>query len=171
MIRLALNVGRAMTGGARAGNVLRRVVLPRLRLIPGLRDKVVDSTTPALPSSALVCASRRPRQLAGTLCPNPQLRDGQPLDDVLGTGFALVTTRGLGVADEAALSRRGIVVLVTQPGDALAQWLRGGRATAALIRPHRTVIRAGPDVSALCARASSVVARMPARSGAAAVAR
>ncbi|MDT5117352.1 MAG: 3-(3-hydroxy-phenyl)propionate hydroxylase [Mycobacterium sp.] len=158
MIRLALNVGRAMTGGARVGNVVRRVVLPRLRLIPGLRDKVIDSTTPALPSSGLVCTSRRPRQLAGTLCPNPQLGDGRRLDDVLGTGLALITTRGLGVADEAALGQRGIAVLVTEPGDALAQWLRGGRATAALIRPDRTVMRAGRDVSALCAWASSVVA-------------
>ena len=158
MIRLALNVGRAMTGGARVGNTVRRLVLPRLRLIPGLRDKVIDSTTPALPTSALVCRSRRPRRLAGTLCPNPQLRDGQRLDDVLGTGFALITTRGLGVADEAALGQRGIVVVATRPGDALAQWLRGGRATAALIRPDRTVMRAGRDVSALCTWASSVVA-------------
>jgi 2-polyprenyl-6-methoxyphenol hydroxylase-like FAD-dependent oxidoreductase len=158
MIRLALNVGRAMTGGARVGNTVRRVVLPRLRLIPGLRDKVIDSTTPALPSSALVCTSRRPHRLAGTLCPNPQLRDGQRLDDLLGTGFALITTRGLGVAAAAALGQRGIVVLVTQPGDALAQWLCGGRATAALIRPDRTVMRAGRDVSALCAWACSVVA-------------
>lgn len=159
MIRLALNVGRAMTGGARVGNTLRRVVLPRLRLIPGLRDKVVDSTTPALSSSALVWKSRRPRQLAGTLCPNPQLRDGQRLDDVLGTGFALITTRGPGVADEAALRQRGFVVLVTQPGDALAHWLRTGRATAALVRPDRTVMRAGRDVCVLCAWASNVVSR------------
>ena len=157
MIRLALNVGRAMTGGARVGNAIRRVVLPRLRLIPSLRDKVIDSTTPALPSSALVCSSRRRRQLGGTLCPNPQLRDGQRLDDVLGTGFSLITTRGLRVADEAALRQRGLVVLVAQPGDALGQWLRGGRATAALVRPDRTVMRAGRDVSALCGWASSVV--------------
>jgi 3-(3-hydroxy-phenyl)propionate hydroxylase len=39
MIRLALGVGWAMTGGGRAGDVARRLVLPRLRLIPGLRDK------------------------------------------------------------------------------------------------------------------------------------
>ncbi|MFZ1178301.1 MAG: bifunctional 3-(3-hydroxy-phenyl)propionate/3-hydroxycinnamic acid hydroxylase, partial [Mycobacterium sp.] len=71
MIRLALAVGQAMTGGGNVGNLARRVVLPRLRLIPGLRDKVVDSTTPALHSSALVCKSLGPRRLAGTLCPNP----------------------------------------------------------------------------------------------------
>jgi 2-polyprenyl-6-methoxyphenol hydroxylase-like FAD-dependent oxidoreductase len=157
MIRLALGVGQAMTGGGRVGNVARRVVLPRLRLIPGLRDKVVDSTTPALHGSALVCKSRRPRQLAGTLCPNPLLSDGQRLDDVLGTGFALIGTRRLGAADEASLRRRGVVVLVAQPGGALETWLRRGRATAALVRPDRTVMRAGRDAAALCAWTATVL--------------
>jgi 3-(3-hydroxy-phenyl)propionate hydroxylase len=104
-----------------------------------------------------VCPSRGLRQLAGTLCPNPRLRDGQRLDDVLGSGFALITTRSVAPADEAALRRRGFVVLVARPGDALAQWLRGGRSTAALIRPDRTVMRAGRDVAALCEWASSIV--------------
>jgi 2-polyprenyl-6-methoxyphenol hydroxylase-like FAD-dependent oxidoreductase len=157
MIRLARNVGRAMTGGARPGNAVRRVVLPRLQLVPGLREKVVDSTTPALPSSSLVCPSRGLRQLAGTLCPNPQLLDGQRLDDVLGSGFALITTRRLAPSEEAALRQRGFLVLVARRGDVLAQWLRGGRATAALIRPDRTVMRAGRDVAALCGWASSIV--------------
>jgi 2-polyprenyl-6-methoxyphenol hydroxylase-like FAD-dependent oxidoreductase len=157
LIRLALNVGRAMTGGAQLGNVARRVVLPRLRLVPGLRDKVVDSTTPALPSSALVCRSRRSHELGGTLCPNPRLRDDRRLDDVLGTGFALIATRSPGAADEAALRQRGFVVVIAQPGDELAHWLRGGRAAAALVRPDRTVLRAGRDVSALCAWAAGIV--------------
>ncbi len=149
-IRLALAVGRAMTGGGQVGNVARRVVLPRLRLVPGLRDKVVDSTTPGLHSSALVCNARRRHQLAGTLCPNPLLPDGRRLDDVIGTCFALITTSRLGAADEASLRRRGVVVLVTQPGSTLETWLREGRATAALVRSDRTVARAGHDVAALC---------------------
>ncbi len=157
MIRLALGVGRAMTGGGRVGNVARRVVLPRLRLIPGLRDKVVDSTTPALPGSGLVRKSRRPRQLAGTLCPNPRLPDGQRLDDVLGTGFALISTHRLGAGEEASLRRRGVVVLVAEPGSALEVWLRRGRATAALVRPDRTVARAGRDAAALRAWTATVV--------------
>jgi len=112
MIWLALNVGRAMTGGGRLGNLVRRLVLPRVRLLPGLRDKVVDSTTPALRSSALVSKSRRPRQLAGTLCPNPPLPGGQRLDDAVGAGFAFITTSPPGGADEALLRRRGVAVLV-----------------------------------------------------------
>ncbi len=159
MIRLALAVGWAMTGGGRAGNVARRVVLPRLRLIPGLRDKVVDSTTPALHASALVRKSHRPRQLAGKLCPNPLLPNGQRLDDVVGAGFALITTSRPDAADEASLRHRGVVVLVAQPGSALANWLRRGRATVALVRPDRTVMRAGRDTAALCAWTLSVLHR------------
>ena len=151
MIRLALNVGRSMTGGGRLGNLVRRVVLPRLRLLPGLRDKVVDSTTPALHRSALVSKSRRPRQLAGTLCPNPPLPGGQRLDDAVGAGFAFITTSPLDRADEALLRRRGVAVLVANRDTELEKWLREGRATAAIVRPDRTVMRAGRDNAALCA--------------------
>ncbi len=54
MIRFALAMGTAMTAGGEAGNLLRRLVVPRLHLIPGVREKIVDSTTPALHSSELV---------------------------------------------------------------------------------------------------------------------
>jgi 3-(3-hydroxy-phenyl)propionate hydroxylase len=157
MIRLALGVGRAMTGGGRAGDAARRLVLPRLRFLPGLRRRIVDSTTPALHSSALVGNSRLPRRLGGRLCPNPTLRDGRRLDDVLGTGFALITTVRPTATDETALRRRGVVVLIPEPGDALATWLRRGRANAAVVRPDRTVARAGRDVAALCAWTTGIL--------------
>jgi 3-(3-hydroxy-phenyl)propionate hydroxylase len=149
MIRLALGVGWAMTGGGSVGNAARRVVLPRLRFLPGLRDRVVDSTTPPLHRSALVGKSRS--GLTGRLCPNPLLHQGKRLDDVLGTDFALITTRNPRADDEAALRRRGVAVLVAEPGTALGGWLRRGRANAALVRPDRTVARAGRDLTALCA--------------------
>ncbi|MEE6179784.1 bifunctional 3-(3-hydroxy-phenyl)propionate/3-hydroxycinnamic acid hydroxylase MhpA [Mycobacterium sp. 050134] len=157
MIRLALGVGRAMTGGGRAGDAARRVVLPRLRLVPGVRSKVVDSTTPALCSSALVRRSPGLRQLAGTLCPNPLLPDGQRLDEVLGTGFGLISIAPLSAPAETSLRRRGIAVLTAEPESALGAWLRRGHATAALVRPDRTVARAGRDAAALCTWASTVV--------------
>lgn len=159
MIRLALTIGRSMTGGGRLGNLARRVVLPRLRLAPGLRDKVVDSTTPALHSSALVRKARRPGELAGTLCPNPVLPDGHRLDDVVGAGFAMITSTPPGDQVAASLRQRAFVVIVAQPGDVLATWLRRGRATAAIVRPDRTVMRAGRDVAALCAWTLTTVGR------------
>jgi 3-(3-hydroxy-phenyl)propionate hydroxylase len=149
MIRLALNVGRAMSGGGRLGDLARHVVLPRLRWVPGLRDKLVDSTTPALRSSALVSKSRRRRQLAGTLCPNPALPSGQRLDGLLGTAFALITTEPLDAADKTQLGRRGVVVLVAESGGELWKWLRRGHATAAIVRPDRTVMCAGRDKAAM----------------------
>ncbi len=157
MIRLALAVGRAMTGGGQVGDMARRVVLPRLGLIPVLRDKVVDSTTPALHSSALVRKSRRPHQLAGALCPNPPLPDGRRLDEAVGMGFALVCTARPAAADAALLRRRNVAVLLARPGSALDAWLRRGRVTAALVRPDRTVARAGRDVAALCAWTATVL--------------
>jgi 3-(3-hydroxy-phenyl)propionate hydroxylase len=157
MIRLALGVGWAMTGGGRVGDAARRLVLPRLRFIPGMRRRIVDSTTPALHSTALAGKSHLPRRLGGRLCPNPLLRDGRRLDDVLGAGFALITMVRPTAADEAALRRRGVVVLIPQPGDVLATWLRRGHANAAVVRPDRTVARAGRDVAALCAWTTGVL--------------
>lgn len=92
LIRFALAVGAAMTAGGRAGDLLRRIVVPpRLHLIPGVRDKIVDSATPPLRGSELVIRSLRLRQLAGTLCPNPLMLDGKRFDEIVGQRFAVVT--------------------------------------------------------------------------------
>ncbi|HTI25031.1 MAG TPA: bifunctional 3-(3-hydroxy-phenyl)propionate/3-hydroxycinnamic acid hydroxylase [Kutzneria sp.] len=69
MIRLARLLGAAMTEGGEAGNLLRRVLMPRLHLLPGLRNRVLSSETPALHRSELVLRPRFRRTLAGTLCP------------------------------------------------------------------------------------------------------
>lgn len=148
LIRLALTVGWSMTGGGSLGNLVRRTVLPRIRLIPGLREKVVDSTTPALRGSALVYGSRWPWRLSGTLCPNTLLPSGRRLDDVAGPGFALVTRIPLS-AEDATLMERHQVTVIPASAD-LETWLRRGRANAALVRPDRTVMRAGRDLTALC---------------------
>jgi type I pantothenate kinase len=61
-------------------------------------------------------------------------------------------------ADEAALRQRAVAVLIAEAGSPLAAWLRRGRAAAAVVRPDRTVARAGRDVAALCAWTASVLA-------------
>ncbi|RDH74911.1 bifunctional 3-(3-hydroxy-phenyl)propionate/3-hydroxycinnamic acid hydroxylase [Mycolicibacterium moriokaense] len=150
LIRLALNVGRSMTAGGEVGNLVRRVVVPRMHVIPGLRDKVVDSTTPALRRSALVHRSRGRRSLAGKLVPNPVLSDGRRLDDSIGDGFAVISAAPLGTEQRARLEKRGVAIHVAQTGTGLADWLRRGHATAALVRPDRTVMRAGRRVDDVC---------------------
>lgn len=148
MIRLALGVGRAMTAGGRFGDLARRLVVPRMHLIPGLRAKVLASETPALRRSALIRTSRRPGGLAGRLCPNPVVAEGNRLDDVLGDGFALVTTSAPRPADRELIARRGAALHMVAPGSELATWL--GRAGAAVVRPDRTVLQTGRELGSLC---------------------
>lgn len=161
MIGLALAMGWAMTAGGHAGNMVRRTVAPRLQLIPGLRDKLTDGTTPRLHESALVIRSRGPRHLAGTLCPNPVLADGQRLDTLLGNSFALVTTTRPLAFQCTTLEEHGIVVHVAEPGGELERWLRDGHATAAVVRPDRTVMCSGRAVGKLCAAIAGFMSSTP----------
>jgi 3-(3-hydroxy-phenyl)propionate hydroxylase len=150
LIRFALAVGAAMTAGGEVGNFLRRVVVPRLHLIPGVRKKIVDSTTPALHSSELVVEPSGRRQLAGRLCPNPVLADGKRLDEVVGARFAVVTSAPLNPSQQDELTRRGAVVVTAHPGTDLGLWLRAGRASAAVVRPDRTVLCASRNLAEVC---------------------
>ncbi len=116
MIGLALTVGRAMTGGGRFGDLVRRVVIPRMHLMPGLRTKMVDSTTPRLKVGR--------GRLTGRLYP------GQ----AWGNGFAVVSAQPLTPAQQAhAETINATVQIVT---GATAQWLRG---QTAIVRPDFTV--------------------------------
>ena len=150
MIGLALAIGWAMTAGGRVGNAIRRIAAPRLRLIPGMRDKIVNGRTPALRRSELVIRGRRPRQLPGTLCPNPVLDSGERLDTVFGNGFAVVTTECPLAFQCALLEEHGAVLHIAERGSELERWLRRGHATAAIIRPDRTVMCAGQNLWKLC---------------------
>jgi 3-(3-hydroxy-phenyl)propionate hydroxylase len=150
MIRFALAVGTAMTAGGEVGNFLRRVVVPRLHLIPGVREKIVDGTTPALHSGELVVKSSRRRQLAGRLCPNPVLAEGKRFDEVVGAKFALVTSAPLDSSQQDEMASRGTVVVTAPPGTDLELWLRAGRATAAVVRPDRTVLCASRNLAEVC---------------------
>src|SRR4029077_1419135 len=125
MIGMALGMGWAMTAGGDVGNLIRRLAVPRLRLVPGLRE-LIESRTPALHRSELVSKARASRQLAGTLCPNPVVVDGRRLDTVLGNDFALVTTVRPDAFQRALLERRGTVIHVAERGGELERWLRRG---------------------------------------------
>lgn len=158
LIGLAKLIGAAMTRGGEAGNLLRRVAAPRLRLIPGLREHVLDSQTPALHRSDLV--ARRPlrRTLAGRLCPNLVLPDGRRFDDVAAGRFAVLTLAGLSAEQREQVRRCGAVLLAAEPGGSLHRWLRQGHAHAAIVRPDGAVLRSGRDLAALLAALPSFAA-------------
>jgi 3-(3-hydroxy-phenyl)propionate hydroxylase len=109
MIRLAKLLGVAMTEGGEFGNLLRRVLMPRLHLLPGLRTRVLSSETPALRRSELVLRPRFRRDLAGTLFP------GRNPDQ--------------------------LTTVTPESHPDLADWLRKGRARAAVVRPDGVVLR------------------------------
>jgi 3-(3-hydroxy-phenyl)propionate hydroxylase len=143
-------IGTAMTAGGELGHLLRRVVAPRLHLVPGLREQILDSETPALHRSDLVVRPRLRRTLAGRLCPNAVVDGSRRLDDVAGGRFAVIASTDLSAAQRAVIYGRGAVVITARPRSELHQWLRDGRAHGAVVRPDGTVLSAGRDVSGLC---------------------
>ena len=150
MIQLARLIGVSMTQGGRAGDLLRGAVAPRLHWVPGLRDRLLDGQTPPLRRSALVDRGGLRKSLNGRLCPNSVVADDIRYDDVTGSGFVLVTSAPLSPQQRTLLAGRGTEVLEVPPGSPLHTWLTYGNATAALVRPDFTVLRAGSDVAGLC---------------------
>jgi 3-(3-hydroxy-phenyl)propionate hydroxylase len=150
MIRLARLIGVSMTKGGKAGDLLRKAVAPRLHLIPGLRDRLLDGETPPLSRSELVHRGSLRKSLNGRLCPNSVVADDIRYDDVTSGGFVLVTSAPLSSQQRTLLAGRGTEVLEVAPESPLYAWLTDGNATAALVRPDFTVVRAGRDIAGLC---------------------
>ena len=146
LIQLAKLIGAAMTQGGRAGDLLRRVIAPRLHWIPGLRERLLDSETPPLHPSALVERRTRRKSLNGRLCPNAILPDHSRLDDASTGGFMLISTVPPSSQQRAILADRSVRVVQTTAGSQLHDWLSAGHAAAALVRPDYTVMRAGRDL-------------------------
>lgn len=145
LILLAITVGTLMTRGGRMGDLLRRILAPRLHRVPGARERLLDSVTPRLCRTALVAHGRR-RGLVGALCPNADLPDGGRYDDGSDDRFAVVTASPdrRWQQDTEHLDLR---VVQVAPGGPLYDWLAGGRAGAALVRPDGTVMAAGRTVA------------------------
>ncbi|MGY1916702.1 bifunctional 3-(3-hydroxy-phenyl)propionate/3-hydroxycinnamic acid hydroxylase [Blastococcus sp. SYSU DS0973] len=135
LIRVALLLGRLMTGGGRGGAVVRRLVLAAVRRIPAVARLATDSRTPPLARGPLVARrGRAGRRLAGTLLPQPEvLVDGRPrrLDDVLGDGYVEITS------DLRIRRPDGTALRIEDPTGALGRWLGG--AALVRVRPDRIV--------------------------------
>ncbi|MEU1144633.1 bifunctional 3-(3-hydroxy-phenyl)propionate/3-hydroxycinnamic acid hydroxylase [Streptomyces sp. NPDC005863] len=149
VIRLAVAMGWAMTGGQDGAAALRRSLLAAACRIPGLpRLAGRDISTP-LTAGPLVRRTAR-RGLAGTHCPQPWVRvDGRRirLDEALGDSFAVLTATEPDPWSAALAHGLGVPVIpVTGLGDdgTLAAWLHAGRADAVLLRPDRIVLDVVP---------------------------
>lgn len=141
LIRRAVMVGWAMTGGQDRAAKLRRLVLKGVCRIPGLSGVLLDRGTPPLPTGTLVARRRRLGGLAGR--PIPQVAcsgagSDRSFDDALGIGFAVVWASAPSPELEAVADRLNARIL-RAPAD-LDEWLRRGGATAVIVRPDRVVM-------------------------------
>lgn len=152
MIRFAVVIGWAMTTGGRAGDLVRRYALT---LAKPFAASIGAATTPALRGSSLVRRRRRRGDLAGTLCPNPVL-GGARFDEVVGNRVAVVTTHRLDRRGRDLVDRADVAVVEVEYGSELGGWLRRGKASAAVLRPDRTVLAAGSGLEELCCTAVSI---------------
>lgn len=149
VIRLAVAMGWAMTGGQDGAAALRRGLLAAACRVPGLPELAGRALSPPLTAGPLV--RRRIRGgLAGTHCPQPWITaDGRRtrLDELLGDSFSILTATAPWPSLTAlahALGVRAIPVTGLGDGGTLVDWLRGGRADAALLRPDRVVMDVVP---------------------------
>ncbi|KPI08176.1 monooxygenase FAD-binding protein [Actinobacteria bacterium OK074] len=154
VIRLAVAMGWAMTGGQDRRAALRRGLVGAAVRIPGLATAAARELSPALAAGPLVRRRIRPRRhdLAGGFCPQPWVRvDGRRtrLDDLLGDSFAVLTAAPLSPVPQAITDALGARILaVTDLGDdgaPLTAWLREGHADAVLLRPDRVVMDVVPS--------------------------
>jgi 3-(3-hydroxy-phenyl)propionate hydroxylase len=133
LIRDAILVGWALTGGTGRSAALRRLLVRGLCRVPGAHRVALA------PSSPRLRLASRPRgpSLVGGLCPQPHPAAGAAwFDEALGDGFALLTLDP--VADTAA----GPKVVQVAPDSELGEWLTGARTRAVLVRPDRVVCAA-----------------------------
>lgn len=158
-IQLAKMVGFAMTGGQDRAATARKGLLAFLTRVPGFSAAVLSQTAPALEDGLLAPRGRLGRSPVGRLLPQPWVRvDGRQcrLDDVLGPGFAIVTSQ-VPTWDQAYLARRlDARLVVIADGSArsplphgavavedidaiLRSWLRTHDVAAAIVRPDRIV--------------------------------
>jgi 3-(3-hydroxy-phenyl)propionate hydroxylase len=163
LIRLAVHAGWAMTGGGGPAAGARRALLAALCRVPRAPERLLDRGTPALRRGPLV-PRRTGRSLVGSLAPQPRVgAQHMLLDDLLGPGFAVLTT----AVTDAALVRladrlRAPLLRVRDPrrepadlspgvlddDGALGRWLHRGRARTAVLRPDRVVLLTGASATA-----------------------
>ncbi|KOV95423.1 3-(3-hydroxyphenyl)propionate hydroxylase, partial [Streptomyces sp. NRRL B-1140] len=149
VIRLAVAMGWAMTGGQDSAAALRRRLLAAACHLPGLTELAGRDLSPPLTTGPLVRRRLR-RRLVGTHCPQPWIiSEGRRvrLDEVLGDSFTVLTATEPGPSLTALARGLGVLAVpVTELGDdgTLAAWLRAGRADAVLLRPDRVVMDVVP---------------------------
>ncbi len=159
LVKKAVTVGWAMTGGQDGAAHLRRVALAVACRIPGATDKVLDSKPPRFRDGLAVRRSGRRDRVTGGQLPQPFVTVAGKkvrLDEVTGADHSVLVVGVPGPRLIAAAKRAGATVIrVVGPGAApsvetayqvaidddghLWQWFRRSRTAAVLVRPDHVV--------------------------------
>ncbi|MCB0894901.1 MAG: bifunctional 3-(3-hydroxy-phenyl)propionate/3-hydroxycinnamic acid hydroxylase [Nocardioides sp.] len=165
LVKKAVVVGWAMTGGQDRAAAVRRVAIAVLCRVPGFTGTVIDTTTPRLRGGVALGSAR----VAGALVPNAVVADavvadaageGQRLDAALGHRVGVVTTADAPLAVRRAAEAAGLPVVVA---DGLPRRLRRAARRGLLVRPDGVVAEVG---TAGVARGAGWVLPAPAPSSA-----
>lgn len=159
LIERAVAIGWAMTGGGAIADVMRTFLAPVLGHVPMVGTEVTDSATPRLPRSAFVSKRTLVRGLAGALCPNAVVDRGVRVDETAPKRFLFVSATPLTGEQRTEVTRRGATILEVPATSELGTWLHHCRATAAIVRPDRTVMAASRSVPSLHTRLPSFTCR------------
>jgi 3-(3-hydroxy-phenyl)propionate hydroxylase len=123
MVKKAVMIGWAMTGGQDRAAAVRRVALAAAVRVAPVREAIASTATPRLKAGALQHRARRPGTLriwAGSLIPNPLVRvesSGQVrLDTVLVGQAAVLTAREPDQALAGFCERYRLALLRIRPG-------------------------------------------------------
>ncbi len=131
LIRGAILVGWALTGGSGRTAALRRTLVRSLCRIPAVSAAALSATSPRLGLGSRQCASSP----VGLLCPQPRTGEAW-FDDTLGDGFALVT---LDPVEAVEVEPAGPRIVRVDSSSAVGRWLARAGVRAALVRPDRVV--------------------------------
>ena len=160
LVKKAVTVGWAMTGGQDKAAHVRRIALAVATRIPGTTDKVLDAAPPRFPDGVAVRRTGRRDRITGGPAPQPYVHAAgqrQRLDDVTGNGHTVLVVgepHPILVAD--ARRAGATVVRLVSPGPTpstepasyqvaidedghLLEWFRRGRTAAVLVRPDHVV--------------------------------
>lgn len=159
LVKKAVSVGWAMTGGQDGAAHVRRLALAIAVRIPGVTERVIDGQPPAFPNGPAISRVGRRDRVTGTLLPQPWVgtENGRcRLDEALGTGYSVLV---VGEPDHRLLSAAqdfGLPVIRLLPAGheaahhpwytvavddegTLLDWFRASSTAAVLVRPDHVV--------------------------------
>ena len=150
VVRIAIGIGQAMTGGPASANRPRNLVIRTASRVLGAEDRIVQTLWPSFAAGSLVGDLGR-GAATGEVLPQPRV-DGVLLDELIGQRWAIVF-RGADRVGAFDPETRGFfealgTTVIRDTDGQLEQLFAAAKADAVLLRPDRVAAAAAntPDL-------------------------